>query len=73
MAEGYQYLDSLRTMLRAERVVWMEKIARSSPGTVDTEQRIGRCKALEWAIEKVNEQIKSINGGDDDAASPTGK
>lgn len=60
------YLESLRRMLSAERLVWMEKIAKSASGTTDTEQRIGRCKALEWTIEKVEAQIRSINGGNDD-------
>jgi hypothetical protein len=67
--EGYQYLASLRTMLKARREEFKEKLARPIEDPMKRERMVGECVALEWTIEKVSEQIKSINSGDDDAAA----
>lgn len=52
-------------MLIAERAEWVEKIANSAADTLDTQQRIGRCKGLKWTLDKINEQIRSLNSGDE--------
>lgn len=67
MADAYTQLGSLRTMLLAQRQTYLESMADGRPEDKHWEL-VGRAKALAWAIEKVSEQIKAINGdidGDD--------
>lgn len=66
--EGYKYLASLRTMLIARREEFKEQLARPMAEPLKRERHVGECMALEWTIEKLNEQIKQLNAGDDDAA-----
>ena len=64
MADAYPALASLRKVLHAERENHKEVMAQGR--TEDKHyELVGRCKALEWAISKVTEQIKSINGDKD--------
>lgn len=72
MADAYAQLDSLRHMLRTRRQELMEKMARGMDKDDNYREHVGRCKELAYAVEKISEQIKDINGGDDDAHS-TGK
>lgn len=67
MAEAYQCLASLRTMLHARRQEFMEMMAK---GLEEGNHReyVGRCKQLASVIEMVNQQIKSVNGGEDDGS-----
>jgi len=61
MADAYAALASLRKVLVAQRTLHLETMADGRPEDKHWEL-VGRCKALEWAIGKVTEQIKSING-----------
>lgn len=67
--DAYTALVSLRQMLTVERQEALERIGSASAGNPENEQRIGRCKALKWTIEKINEQIRSINGDDEPKTS----
>lgn len=71
MADAYQALESLRHMLRVRRQELMEKMAK---GLQDDSHRehVGRCKELADTVDKISQQIKSING-DDDEAQPLSK
>lgn len=71
MADAYTCLASLRTMLTAHRLEHMEKMARGTDKEETHHEYVGRCKEAKWMIEKIGEQIKSINGGEDD--EQTGK
>lgn len=72
MTEAYESLDSLRSMLTRQREDLKEKMAR---GLEDPTYRtnVGRCKALAETIEKITEQIRSLNGGEDDETSAPGQ
>ena len=72
MADAYQALDSLRHMLRTRRQETMERMAK---GMAEDNHReaVGRCKELADTIDKITQQIKSINGDDDDETKPPGK
>lgn len=63
MAESYEALDSLRTLLKAEREKHKEALAE---GHSKPDELVGRCKGLKWAIGKVSEQIKDLTGDKDD-------
>jgi hypothetical protein len=65
--EAYQYLASLRDMVKARREETKERLARPIEDPMKRERMVGECIALEWLVDKVNAQIKSINSGDDDA------
>jgi hypothetical protein len=64
VAEVYQYLDSLRTMLKARRDGYQQRVGH---GLEEKSYReyVGRIKECTDLIEKVSEQIKSINGDSD--------
>lgn len=64
MADAYAALSSLRKVLVAERVRHLETMADGRAEDKHWEL-VGRCKQLASTIEKVTEQIKSINGDDD--------
>lgn len=64
MADAYPALASLRKVLIAEREKHKETMADGRPEDKHYEL-VGRCKGLAWAIDKVSEQIKSINGDSD--------
>lgn len=64
MADAYAALASLRKVMTVQRETYKETLADGRPDDKHWEL-VGRCKALEWAIGKVSEQIKSINGDDD--------
>jgi hypothetical protein len=64
MADAYAALASLRKVLVAQRETHKEVMADGRPEDKHWEL-VGRCKALEWTIGKVSEQIKSINGDED--------
>jgi hypothetical protein len=64
MADAYAALVSLRKLLVAERELHKEVMADGRPADKHYELA-GRCLALKWAIGKVTEQIKSINGDSD--------
>ena len=66
MPEAYESLDSLRDMLQVRRQALMEKIANGLEKEADYRVHVGRCKELENTIEKISDQIKSLNGGDSD-------
>ena len=63
MAEANQALASLRTLVKAERETIKEKLA---VGNTNYPELVGRCKALDWTITKIGEQMKSLNQGADD-------
>lgn len=65
--EGYDQLASLRTMLRVKREELKDKLANPMKDEAERERMVGQCVAHAWTIEKLNEQIKQINAGDDDA------
>lgn len=65
--EGYDYLASLRKMLHVEREELKDKLANPMKDPLERERIVGQCMAHAWTIDKVSQQIKSING-DDDAA-----
>jgi hypothetical protein len=66
--EGYEYLSSLRQMLHLKREELKEKIAGGIKDHDEYHRYVGQCRAYEWTIEKISDQIKSINSGDEDAA-----
>lgn len=66
--EGYDQLASLRTMLRTRREELKEKLANPMKDESERERMVGQCVAYAWTIEKLGEQIKQLNSGDDDAA-----
>jgi hypothetical protein len=65
VADAYQALASLRVVLVSRREELKEKMAG---GIEDGSYRehVGRCKQLLAVIEMVNQQIKSLNGDDDE-------
>jgi hypothetical protein len=65
--EGYEQLNSLRTMLRVKREELKEKLANPMKDEAERERMVGQCVAHAWTIERLGEQIKAINAGDDDA------
>lgn len=65
--EGYEQLNSLRSMLRVKREELKEKLANPMKDEAERERMVGQCVAHAWTIEKLSEQIKQINAGDDDA------
>ena len=67
VTDAYNALTSLRAMLVSHREEFKEKLACGSSNVVDAskEQTVGQCKALKWTIDKINEQVRSINGGSD--------
>lgn len=69
MADTYQCLDSLRAMLRVRRDGFRE---RAGHGLEEKAYRetVGRIKECTELIEKVSEQIKSLNGDADDEVKP---
>lgn len=67
--EAYKYLASLRAMLTTKREELKEKLATPMKDHDDRERIVGQCVAHQWTIDKLNEQIKSINGDTDDAAA----
>lgn len=69
MADAYAQLNSLRHMLRVRRMETMEKMAKGVDKEETYRELVGRCKALRETIDDIGTQIKSINGGDDDAAN----
>jgi hypothetical protein len=66
MSDAYQCLSSLRAMLQQRREDIKEKMARGLEQELSFREQTGRTKELAWAIERINEQIKSINGGSED-------
>lgn len=63
MAEAYESLNSLREMLKAKRIERLEEMAKGV--SFDRYNNlVGRARELADTIEKINQQIKSINGGD---------
>lgn len=66
MADAYQSLDSLRTLLRVRRQQHMERMAGGLEGEERYQEYVGRCKELKDTIDRIGEQIKSLNRGDDD-------
>jgi hypothetical protein len=62
MAEAYEALTSLRKVLTAKREHHKEQLAHGHSEA----DLVGRCKGLEWAIDRVNEQIKSLTQGNED-------
>lgn len=66
MPEAYQALDSLRTMLHRRREDMKERMASGLKEDDTYHQQVGRCKELAHVLEKIGEQIKQVNGGDDD-------
>jgi hypothetical protein len=68
MADAYESLKSLQTMLRAHRAEHMEKMAKGLEKDDNHHEHVGRCKEAAWMIDKIGEQIKSLTG-DDDAKS----
>lgn len=66
MADAYQCLDSLRTMLNIRREEVKEKMARGLDSDDSYREQVGRAKALKDAIDRISDQIKSINGDVDE-------
>lgn len=66
MPDAYQALDSLRTMLTRRREELKERMAHGLKEDDTYHQQVGRCKELADTIAKIGDQIKSINGGQDD-------
>lgn len=66
MPDAYQALDSLRTMLTRRREELKERLASGFEKEETYHQQVGRCKELAETIAKIGDQIKSINGGQDD-------
>jgi hypothetical protein len=64
MADAYTQLASLRKMLIVSREQLKEQLADGRSEEKHWEI-VGRCEGLNWAIDKVSEQIKSINGDSD--------
>jgi len=66
---AYECLASLRKVLQTTREDLKEKMAR---GVSDPQyhELVGRCKELTSSIDKINLQIKSLNGDDDESAAP---
>jgi hypothetical protein len=56
-------------MLVLRREELKEKLARGIAADETYQQHVGRCKELADTLDKINQQIRSINGGDDDDAS----
>jgi hypothetical protein len=67
VSEAYPALSSLRDMLRTKREEHKETLAAGRPEDKHYEL-VGQCKALQWVIDRVGEQIKQINSGDDDGS-----
>jgi NADH:ubiquinone oxidoreductase subunit D len=67
MADAYQCLASLRNLLHKRREEFKERLARGLSADDSYAQMVGRCKELADSIDIVNQQIKSVNGGNDDA------
>jgi hypothetical protein len=69
VADTRESLESLYVMIRAQREDLKEKLAS---GLTDERhfEIVGRCKGLGWTMEKIREQIKHINGGNDDENPP---
>jgi hypothetical protein len=69
VASTVESLESLYVMIHAQREDMKEKLASGL-----TEERhheiVGRCKGMAWTMDKIREQIKHINGGDDDEKPP---
>lgn len=72
MADAYDYLSSLRTVLRSRREDLKEKIARGLSVDDNYQQHVGRAKELADTIEKINAQIKNLHGDTDDDDDTTG-
>lgn len=66
MPDAYQALDSLRVMLARRREELKERLATGFEKEETYHQQVGRCKELADVIGKIGEQIKQVNGGDDD-------
>jgi hypothetical protein len=64
---AYDALASLRKLIAVERENEKEKLALGHGTPEDRLERVGRCKALKWAVDKISEQIKSVNQGADNA------
>lgn len=65
ITEAYQALDSLRAVLRKKHAGELEMMAKGLD--IDRyREHVGRGKALAEVIGLVQEQIKSLNDGDDD-------
>lgn len=65
MTDAYQCLDSLRAMLRVRRDQFRERAGHGLEERMYREM-VGRIKECTELIEKVSEQIKSLNGDLDD-------
>lgn len=65
MPDAYECLASLRQMLTVRRGELMEKMARGLEEP-SYREHVGRTKELADTLEKIKQQIKSVNGGDDD-------
>lgn len=66
MASATEALQSLRRMVAAQRETHKEVMADGRPEDKHWEL-VGRCKALEWVIGKVSEQIKANGEVDGDS------
>lgn len=64
MADAYSALVSLRARLTAERQKNLETLADGRAEDKHWEL-VGRCKGIAWCVERIAEQIKSINGDPD--------
>lgn len=63
MASTFEALDSLRVMLDQRRRQFLEKMG----GGLENDNyrvHVGRCKELDHLIETINEQLKSLGGGE---------
>lgn len=64
MADAYEALSSLRAMLKAKRTERLEEMAKGlTPERYN--QLVGRTRELADCIDRIDAQIKSINGGGD--------
>ena len=67
MADAYECLGSLRMLLQSKREEAKERLGRGKfEGEDGYREWVGRSKAWAEAIDLVSQQIKSINGGEDD-------
>lgn len=71
MADAYDCLSSLRTVLRSRREYLKEKIARGLSVDDNYQQHVGRAKEIADTIEKINAQIKNLTGDTHDGDAKT--
>lgn len=71
MADAYDCLASLRTVLRTRREALKEKIARGLSADESYQQHVGRAKELAEVIDRISAQIKNLTGDDHDGDAKT--